>query len=390
MVEQIAGQRRACLDHDFHQFHLAFHQALQHRRFLLDDELAPALELAKPVQPPLHHELVAALQHGLARRHELGVVVLLAGDHDQPRGNADSTLGQGLAHQDGIVGHPHLERPGVQAILGSEMALTALPGFFLALGGRQQVAAEQRNEQCPGDQHAGADGREVEQAEGWLARLLQRVGNQQVGRCADQRGQSTQQAAVRQRHEQFRSRNPGSPGNLDDHRQHQRRHAYVVHEGREHTAGEHDDHGHGPLARTGKAQHCSPDDVGDARSGQPVAEDEHGPHCDYRAIGEPGHRVLGRDQAGHHQRAQHDERGDVHADFLGDEQHQCAAEDDQDQGDIDRHDTLTDRSEDAVSRLHIYIPGASSHRSAATDSIRCREKNTGKNRSLAQSSNRLS
>ena len=111
VVQEIAGQWRSFLDHHLHQLDLTFHEPLEYRCLPLDDELAPALELAKPVKAPLHHQVVAALQNGLARRHEFGLAALFAGDDDQSRGNTYAALGKRLADQDGIVGHAHLERP---------------------------------------------------------------------------------------------------------------------------------------------------------------------------------------------------------------------------------------------------------------------------------------
>ena len=246
----------------------------------------------------------------------------------------------------------------MQTVLGSQIALTAPLGFFLGLDARKQVTAEQRDEQRPGDQHAPADGREVEQPEGCFAGLLQRTADQQVGRCTDHCRQPTEQAAVGQRHEQFGSRDLGSPGYLDDHRQHQRGHADVVHERREHAGCQHDDHGHCPPAGARKPEHGTPDDVGDAGSRQAVAQNEHGPDGDDGAIGEPGHRILGRDQAGDDQRAQDKERSDVHANLLADEQHQRPAEDDQDQGDVNRQDEPAGGSElPYQERLHRVLVG---------------------------------
>src|SRR5690606_9634009 len=133
------------------------HQALQHRRFALDDELAPALELTEPGEAPLHVKLVAALQDGLPRRHELRSAAALEREHDQAGGRADPALGEALADEDGVVSDPHLEVARLETVLHAQVSLTSPLRLVLELAARQQMPAEQRHEENTRDHERAAE-----------------------------------------------------------------------------------------------------------------------------------------------------------------------------------------------------------------------------------------
>ena len=79
VMKQLVHQGRVVGDGDLHELHLLRHQALKHRRFALDNQLAPTLKLPEPIQPTLHQQLVAALQRGLATREGFRAAAALQG-----------------------------------------------------------------------------------------------------------------------------------------------------------------------------------------------------------------------------------------------------------------------------------------------------------------------
>ena len=89
-----------------------------------------------------------------------------------------------------------------------------------------------------------------------------------------------------------------------------------------------------------KRKQCSlpeADDVGDSGPGQPLTEDEHGPDRDDRTVGEARECLIRVDEAGERERAQHEQRHEVHPNDFTDEENQRDAKDDQDNGDVESH-----------------------------------------------------
>ncbi len=211
--------------------------------------------------------------------------------------------------------------------------------MFIAFGTglRQQEASGERDEQHAGQHDGSAQGREIEQLKWADSRLCHRFTDQQVRRRADQRHEAAEQRGVRERHQQPRRSDTRTPRHVNDNRQHQRGHADVVHESREHGTGDHDDEDHRYLALPSDAHDLSPDDVGDPGSGQTLAQDKHGPDRDYSAVAEAGECLRGVNEARYGKRAQDQKRDKVHANHLTDEEDQRNCQDSKDQCDFEGH-----------------------------------------------------
>ena len=187
---------------------------------------------------------------------------------------------------------------------------------------REEEAPRKCDEQNADEHDGTAERREFEKFE-WLVTVEDhRLGNQEVRGGTDQRHQATEQGCIGERHEQPGRGQARAARNLDNDRQHERGNADVVHEGRQDRGRHHDHHDHRKFAFAANSHDLTADNVGNAGACQAFAENKHGPHGDDGAITESG-ECLGRiDEAGDGERAEHEQRDDVHPYDLADEQHQ--------------------------------------------------------------------
>ena len=83
------------------------------------------------------------------------------------------------------------------------------------------------------------------------------------------------------------------------------------------------------------------DDVGDSRSCQACAEDEHGPDRYHGGVGEAGYSLGRRYKACQNKRSEHHERDEIHSDLLADEQCQRDDQNEEYEADLKRQFRLS-------------------------------------------------
>ena len=108
------------------------HHGLQHRRFTLDYQVAPATQLAKLIDTTLHQQTVAATNYGLPPRQGFITTISEQRQDNQSSGRSDSRFRECFSYQYRIHRHVQHECPFLQFVLGPEAALAHMLIAFRA------------------------------------------------------------------------------------------------------------------------------------------------------------------------------------------------------------------------------------------------------------------
>ncbi|MDX1501456.1 MAG: hypothetical protein R3325_03760 [Thermoanaerobaculia bacterium] len=328
---------------DLGQLDLLRGQLLDGQVLVLELQVAAAAQLRQPLGLALDEQPVALADHRLGVGRRAGPALALDPHHRQAEGRAQAALAQGLAGQPRALRHRQAEKLAVEAV---ELAEVALPRRTGAAGGEvaaavgQQLPPHEGHEEDPRQHHRETDGGEVEELEGGLAVRALGLGDQQVGRRADEGGQAAQEGAVGQGDQQLGGRVPGPAGDVHHHGQQQRRHPDVVHEGRHRACGDHHGEQQRHLAGAGQTHDVAPQEARHPGPLQPPAEDEDRPHRDDGGVAEAGKGLLGLQQPGERQGQQHHQRHDVHSHPLAHEEDDGAHYDGENEADLEGQDEV--------------------------------------------------
>lgn len=266
---------------------------------------------------------------------------MVDGQDVQAEGRSQTALGEGQAVECRACGQAKDEEA-----LGKVIGPTGFIVAFLRRRARGGLAAVVRQEPRAGEHHVDgadqadrkADRREVEEGEGLTrARGGQLFGDDHVGRGADEGQQAAEKGREGQGHQQARGCQGATLGQLDHRRHQQRRNPDVVHERRQEAGNGHERRQQGPFAASRQPVDLPPDPTGNSSARQSARQDEHGRDGDHRRIreGRKGLTRLDQPCQGHHE--QHDQRGQVHRQALGDEGRQRGAEDQENEEDAEGH-----------------------------------------------------
>ena len=277
-------------------------------------------EVLQHVRPGLHHQDIALADVAQAQvTEQLGRPADDA-DHLQPAVGQRFEAVNLLVDQRVVLGDEDFG----DVVLDLELGLIALRRAAVL---RDQPPADQQQEHQPGEGQHPADGGEGEQAEGLARDLLPVVGDDDVRRRPDKRGQPAEDGPERQRHQHL----TGPLGQGQRHRHQQRQRADVVHEARE-QRGDPGQRRHERQRPVGQALQRPGEAVDDAAVLQRPGQHQHQRHGDDRALREAHEGIVGLDHADEHGRDQRGQRDHVVAQPPPDEGNHGEAEDREDQG----------------------------------------------------------
>jgi hypothetical protein len=290
------------------------------------------LRLAGEEEDVLGPELLAG------RRGADDPVLALDGEHVDAVGLAQAAAGEGLADQPRFRGHAGAGEGLAQVVDLGEVGLLALQ-VLVELHGRARgelAPAPQGHVGDPRRHQRQAERREAEEAEAGEPPVLQQAAHHDVG--GGQQGRhATQDGAEGERHQQpggVHARALRRPG--DGGQQHGRG-GDVVHEQGEEGGGEHHRHHQPPLALARDAHQEVPHLAGDASALQARGEDEDCEQGDHRRAAEPGEGLLGREHPRRAERNDHQQRHQIGAQPLGEQERHGRAGDDQGDEEVGAH-----------------------------------------------------
>ena len=186
-----------------------------------------------------------------------------------------------------------------------------LCGRFVFLAGA--AGAQPHGGHQIGQTHGGngkAHRGEVEHGETEAGFLITEIGNEQVGRGADERDLAAEQGGERQRHEDDPRRIFEAAGGGQRQRQHERERRDVVHEGGEHQS-QPALQGHVQAGAGRERGKPPPQKINRAGLGNGPADDQNGRHGDDGGIAEAGEGILRRNEPEEHARHEADGGDDV-------------------------------------------------------------------------------
>jgi hypothetical protein len=200
-----------------------------------------------------------------------------------------------------------------------------------------------------------AHGREIEEAEGRVARGGQLVRHDDVWGRADEREEAAQQRAHGERQEQQRRAQPRVPRHRHGHGQHHGYRPRGAHEPGQRAGPQHDDQRQPGPAPAGKPPEPLAEPPGHARPEDAAPHDEQRRDHDHDGVRETRQRLGQRHQAREGEGEEREEGDEVEAEPVAHEESDGHAQDDEDCGDLARHDPLRLRES---KRPHSSICGA--------------------------------
>ncbi len=130
MTDEFANQRRGIGYRDLGVGNFRGDHRLEYRRLALDDEIAPAPQLAKLVDAALDENTVATAQNGLPAGQWFTAPLAHQRKDDQARRCTDAAFGKCFADQNRVCRYTHHECALVQLVLGPQAALTDVLAVF--------------------------------------------------------------------------------------------------------------------------------------------------------------------------------------------------------------------------------------------------------------------
>ena len=276
----------------------------------------------------------------------------LDGEHVHSVGLTQPAAGEGLAGEPGARGHAGPGEGLPQVVDLGEIGL-------LALHVLEEIGGRARGEQAPppqghvgdaGDDDGQAERREVEEAEAGEAAVAQQAAHHDVG--GGQQGRHpAQDGAEGERHQQAGGIDPRALGRAGDGREEHGGGGDVVHEQREEGAGQHHRHHQPLLAESRHAHQEVPHPPGDAGALQPRGEDEDREQGDHRRPAEPGEGLLRREHPRGAEGDHDEQRHQVRAQPLGEQEHHGRSGDGQGDDEVGGHGVKCPTPESPISTL---------------------------------------
>ena len=324
----------------------------------LDIERGAFPQLVQPVQRPLNDDAVSRLETEVRTGRGSRPSVADDGDGLKSGHGSEPDFTEAPSRQGRSLGQSQDHEPLVQPVDVRQHPFIVSSGTldpYAAL--RQQPGDGHEDEDESRRHHEQSHRRVVEEPERLETLVAERLRYQDVGRGADEGGQSTQKARVREGQKKPRWRDSGLFREIHDDGQKDRRHAHVVHEGGRHPGGRHDDQNDAGLASARKAYDLSPDQVGNAGVREPSAQHEDGPDGHNRRIGEPGERRGRFDEPGHGKEHEREERDQVHSESPVHEEDDIHHQNRQHEHEFQRHQPGLPDGESRVRRKRSVVIG---------------------------------
>jgi hypothetical protein len=300
----------------------------------LDDKVLAAVQRVQVVGQAVQDQYVAGLQPLARRRRPHDLLASPDAEHSQVQRRAEPALRERSANQ----GRSRLDARGEEVLLQRVRAGQCAAARVTGRGAiRQQAPPAECHEQHAGRENRRSDRCEREQRERLQPRVAKRVRHQNVRRRRDRRERTAEQTAERHRQQQPRRRAPRASRDIHRDRKHDRGHRHGVDQRGEQPRCNHQRHDQLQLSAVREAANRPAQPVRDSRTGQRRRQDEHRPDRHDSRTAESGERLLRRHESGQRQRAEHQQRDQIHAQHAAHEQHQRPEKDPEDERDRGCH-----------------------------------------------------
>ena len=348
---------------DLRDFEFGSFQHFYAQPLFLDIERGTLTQPVQPIHWSLNDDAVSLQETEVRAGRGSGSPVPDDGDGLKSGHGPEPDLAEALSSEGRGLGQSQDHEPLVQPIDVRKHPFIVSSGTldpYAAL--RQQPGDGHEDEDEARRHHEQSHRRVVEESERFETLVAERLRYQNVGRGADEGGQSTQEARVREGQKKPRGRDPGLLREIHDDGQEDRRHAHVVHEGRRHAGGRHDHQDDAGLASARKAYDLAPDQVGYSGVRESAAQHEDGPDGHVGRIGEPGKRRGRFDEPGHGKEHEREERDQVHSESPVHEQDDVHHQNGQNENEVQRHQPALQDGESGLRRNRTVVIGIPSSR----------------------------